>query len=378
MIVTKKIIGILTMHRINNYGSVLQAYALQEVVKRLGHNCTLIDYRYPNRAHPTYDRIQTKSFVRWLTHVVFNSLLFLKSGKYSNKKYLERFRRRYLEVTDYYPDRESLKDNPPRFDTYVLGSDQTLNIRSIGHDDIFLLAFVKEGRKISYAACAGRKRIGEEYVEMFKKNLISFDALSVRDKNTQMLVESLTGKKVVVMPDPIFLLKEKEWLKVAGLSKNIVKNKPYILVYVLGYMLNPYPFMSELINKVHDRFRYHMVIINGSRKHMCRFADSMNYYGHVSTEDFIQLIGNAAMVLTDSFHGTAFAVNFNRPFYSVYDSKSEDDRIISLLNELGLKNRGMSIRGSIPEINDKIDYADVNTRLNEMRERAFEYLRENL
>ena len=188
-----KNIGLLTMHRVYNFGSVLQAFALQKVIEKLGYKCTLIDYQYPNNVHPT-DKENKNLILKFIRYI-----LAIKHGRPDKKMRMgiDLFRLNNLKMSDYYPDYDSLHQNPPVFDTYVLGSDQTWNVRHIAHDDTFLLSFVNKGKKVSYASSAARKTIPQDYFDVFKKNLSQFDAISVRERNTQTLVERLIGIKQV-------------------------------------------------------------------------------------------------------------------------------------------------------------------------------------
>lgn len=370
----KKKIGILTMHRVYNFGSVLQAFALQKVIERLGYDCKLIDYQYPNRIHPTDKDNKSKLLKR------VRCIMSIIHGRPDKKMRIgiDSFRINFLGLSEYYSDYESLHNNPPSFDTYVLGSDQTWNIRHIARDDSFLLSFVKKGRKISYASSAARKNIPQDYYKVFKNFLSQFDAISVREKNTQSLIECLVGIKPPILLDPTLLLASQDWHQIAMKSKFKVKKSPYILVYVLRYSFYPYPLVTEVIRKLYEKYRYHMVLIRYSMRERLGLRDYENLYEGIAPEDFVDLFENSSFVVTTSFHGTAFAINFNKPFYSIYDSESDDDRIRSLLNQLNLQDRGLSIHEKIPVLDDNINYSDANARLIELREEGIRYLQNQL
>lgn len=372
--IKKKGVGLLTMHRVVNFGSVLQAYATQQVLERLGYSCQLIDYQYPNTIHHG-DKEKWPvllNIYRWMMQWIHG-----RPGKKQADGF-RRFREKYLKTTVYYPTYESLQENPPLFDSYLLGSDQTWNVRHIGHDDTFLLSFTDSPNKVSYAASAARSTLPEEYIKAFKKYIPRFKAISVREGNSQQLVLGLTGNKPPVMPDPTLLLNEMDWSRIGRISRFKAKKAPYILVYVLRYSFYPYPLATELIRRIYEKYGYHLVLIRYSMREKLGINDYENLYEGIAPEDFVSLFENASFVVTTSFHGTAFAINHNKPFYAIYDPELADDRIISLLKEVGLEDRAVPIHQSAPVIDSDIDYSRVNARLDEMRNKAFDFLKTNL
>ena len=162
-----KRIGLLTMHRVINFGSILQAYATQLVVEKFGYDCTIIDYQYPNKIHPQ-DRVN-------LITRVGRFILQLKNGcpYYKQKKEFARFQRNNLKLSRHYSSKRDLQENfDSYYDAVIVGSDQTWNVRHIGEDDSFLLPFVSDDvKKISYASSAARKTLPQKYEKTFKKML---------------------------------------------------------------------------------------------------------------------------------------------------------------------------------------------------------------
>lgn len=367
----KKSIGLLTMHRVINFGSVLQAYATQSVIEKLGHKCTIIDYQYPNAIHP--QDADAKSVVLAILRFFMSLLHGFPDVK--QRKGFDEFRSNYLNLSEYYPNRESLRSKPPVFDKYVVGSDQTWNVRHTGGDDTFMLAFTSSTEKFSYGSSAARAMVDDEYVESFKGNLKKFKYISVREANTQSLVEKLIGEKVPVVLDPTLLLSDADWNVIANVSKLKIK-KPYILVYVLKYSFYPYPLATQLIRMIHELYKMPVVLIRYSMKEKLGIKGEVtNLYEGISPEDFVWLFQNASFVVTTSFHGTAFSINYQKPFYAIYHPEIEDDRIISLLSLLGIADRGIPIHGSVPAKVDDIDYESVNQRMKSEREKSIRFLK---
>lgn len=369
--IMKKRIGLLTMHQVVNFGSVLQAYATQVAIKKMGYECELINYKYPNKIHNSDPASFLLKIIRLLMQVRFGF------PGYKQRRAFSLFRERHLNQSREYPSRESLIADVPDYDTYVVGSDQTWNVRHIGCDDSFLLSFVPAGKhRISYASSAARKVLPKEYLETFKTNLSKFDAISVRESHTQVLVKSLIGKEVPITLDPTLLLDENDWKSIADTSKLKIK-KPFILVYILKYSFSPYPTATDVIRKVYDQYHMPIVAIRYSARENIGIKDVIDLHEAIGPEDFVWLFMNASYVITTSFHGTVFSLNFKKPFFSIYDSRIEDDRIYSVLHLLGAESCGVDVSKEF-NLSDAIDYERVSVALNSERLKSFVYLKNNL
>ena len=363
-----KTICLLTMHRVYNYGSILQAYATQSVLTSLGYQCKIIDYQYPNKIHPNdNDKISLlMKFLKWCLQV--------KQGfpERKKEKKFQAFYRKYLNLTTYYPTKESLERNPPEGDVYIVGSDQTWNTRHIGTDTTFLLSFVPKGKpKISFSSSAAGFELSKDFVDVFKRNISQFKAISVREVNTQKLIKNLVGIDVPVTLDATLLLDAAQWTSLANSSILKIK-EPYILVYVLKYSFYPYPLATQLINKIYEETGYHVVCLRYSAREHLGIMDSEYLNESVSPEDFLYLFQHASCVVTSSFHGTVFSIVFNKSFYSIVNPEISDDRIISLLNMLGIRERGISDMSDYKGL--EIDYSMVNEQLKKAQIESIKYL----
>lgn len=365
-----KKVGLLTMHRVFNYGSILQAYATQKIIETLGHQCEIIDYQYPNKLH------QTSAFdIRWLTGL----LLQIKQGfpEWRRRRKFRRFYAKYFHLTKYYPTKESLEQNPPMADTYIVGSDQTWNTRHIKNDTTFLLSFVPAGKKkMSFSCSAARLDYAPAFSAMFTTYINDFSAISVREKNTQVMVRKLLERNAPITLDPTLLLDAKEWSDIASQSEMQVR-KPYILVYVLKYSFYPYPLVTKIIRRIYQLTKYHVVCIRYSAREKLGIGDATYYNESISPEDFVYLFQNASYVVTSSFHGTAFSLIFNKCFFSIVNPESSDDRIMSLLTLLSIPERGISEDKDLSD-NLDIDYEMINEKLEKERNKSIDYLRNNI
>lgn len=367
----KKKIGLLTMHRVVNFGSILQAYATQVVIEKLGYDCEIINYQYPNKIHSMDYTSPLLNVVQFLMEIRFGFPERKKRRKF------RLFREKYLHQSEYFKTRDDLLERIPEYDTYIVGSDQTWNIRHIGFDDIFLLSFVPaDKRRISYASSAARKELPSLYVDFFKQYLSVFNAISVRERHTQELIKSLLGKDVSITLDPTLLLDANEWQLLAKKSKLKVKT-PFILVYILKYSFLPYPTATKVIKDVYDKYHLPIVALRYSARENMGIEDVIDLHESVGPEDFLWLFMNASFVITTSFHGTAFSLNFRKPFYAIYNSSIEDDRIYSLLHLLGAESCGIDVCKDYQNV-ETIDYDKVSEVLNSERNKSILFLRNNL
>lgn len=367
----KKKIGLLTMHRVVNFGSILQAYATQVVIKKLGYDCEIINYQYPNKIHLE----DHTSFLLKVLKVLME-IRYGFPGK-KQRRAFRLFREKYLHQSEYFKTRDDLVERVPEYDTYIVGSDQTWNVRHIGSDDTFLLAFVPtDKRRISYASSAARKELPTLYINSFKQHLSAFNAISVREKHTQELIKNLLGKDVPVTLDPTLLLDANEWQLLARNSKLKIKT-PFILVYILKYSFLPYPTATEVIKDVYDKYHLPIVALRYSARENMGIEDVINLHEGVGPEDFLWLFMNASYVITTSFHGTAFSLNFRRPFYAIYNSSIEDDRIYSLLHLLGAESCGVDVCKGYQSAKP-VDYDKISQTLISERNKSISFLKSNL
>ena len=233
-------IGIITMHRVPNMGSVLQAYALQHTINQLGYRATIIDYVFPQKKLiPLHIRA-----LRWGLDLLKGRPNHKKRGK------LNEFISSHLFLTRKYNNAEELKADPPIFDIYCTGSDQVWNPMHIGNDMTFFLDFVPDSSpKISYASSFALDSIPKEYYSRFSSYLSKYTSITVREDSGINIIRTLINKNVLSVCDPTLLLKNEEWLSLADHKTHPIKGA-YILVYIVGYMYNPRPAVYRIINEV--------------------------------------------------------------------------------------------------------------------------------
>ena len=216
-------IGIMTMHRVQNMGSVLQAYALQYKIKQLGYESELIDYAFPPSKEKQFG---LKDMVSWGWDMVHGF------PEKKRKKKIDEFRTRFLACSEKTYDRSLLLSEPPQYDLYCTGSDQVWNPFHVGEDTSFMLDFAPlDAPRISYASSFATKEVKEPFFSLYAKYLALYREITVREKTGVDIVKKMTDKDASVVCDPTLLLSTNEWDRLANYS-TIKMPKNYILIYL--------------------------------------------------------------------------------------------------------------------------------------------------
>lgn len=370
-----KSIGIITIHKINNYGSVLQAYALQRACEDLGYKVEIIDYNYPNSFHTSKKYASHEDFQpnepKWIKMLYVLELI--KQHKRIDT-FVSKFHK--LSPKNYNHPSELLEDTP-KYDIYITGSDQLWNPRHCNGDPAFLLHFAPENAvKISYAASIGGNCIPEELKPLYKELLSRYIHISVRENSGIQVVKTIADIEPQVVLDPTLLLNSEQWNQIAN-PRRLFKKK-YILCYFLNYTFNAFPFVDHLAEYMRKQTGYEIVRL-ARPPHKLGLSHT-HYRVDASPEDFLALVRDAEMVLTTSFHGTAFAVNYGKPVFTVVqDRNASDSRQVSLMCNLGLDEQVLSITDEMPEkTRFTYDVPSEQKRLETLRQQSMEYLKHAL
>lgn len=367
-------IGILTFHVAHNYGAMLQAYALPIAVRDLGYDCEIIDYRFPY--------IYNWGIVEnWQDLIKKHGLLIgtLKWGNrkirgvYSSEKKINKFnifREKYIiHSSKIYSKKEEL--NNMQYDAVLFGSDQIWNdALTNGKATEFFGDFSCENKikKISYAASCGKRDFTPEYKKEYLKLLKDFSNIGVREHGLaeSLIKEGLNAKSVL---DPTLLLDKPKWdsmIKFTNKKKTIIEDD-YLLVYAFDEDENLYNFVDEIAKKNNLK----VVVISYEKKDIMDKYFVLEECGPI---EFVQLIANSKMVITTSFHGTAFSIIYNKEFYCIPHPKYSE-RTDSLLSMVGLLNRNIKGYDKVYE-NKKIDWDKVNKIICEERKKSIDFLKE--
>ena len=319
-------IGTITFSGAHNYGSVLQAYALQTFVERIfsdrGESCTYQIINYRSEFQKTlYSRPRvssTKNTLKWLMYAPYKRKLELQSQKFKE------FTSQYLNLSKEFSDEKELPTMSKKFDILLAGSDQIWNIRA--RDFSFAYLFENcDKKKISYAASLGPLKIDWNLYDKYRyeRAVKQFSNLSVREeKSKEMLSSILPTASIDVHVDPTLLLSVDEWRKIQ--SDMNVKNGKYILFYCLEPNKN-HLRLAKLLSK-----KTGLPVVATKYRNKMDYLNTFIKQYDAGPRDFLSLIDNAAMVFTSSFHGTAFSLIYNKPFYVIDGIK--DGRISNILH----------------------------------------------
>lgn len=368
-----KTVGIITIHRIYNYGSVLQAYALQIACERMGFRVEVIDYHFPNVFH--FSKMKQEPHAKSIKAILLK--FFYAFALYRQHKEIRVFVNRYLHLSNKaYDSPNELQKSPPEYDIYMTGSDQVWNPRYCYGDPAFLLHFVPiRKRKIAYAASIGNNVIDDALIGEYKKLLAQYDAISVREYSSSSLLWDLINRKVPIVLDPTLLLCSSQWHEMMKPSR--IKGK-YILCYYLNYSFDPFPYADQLADYLREQTGYKIVrIVRPPEKLLNKGVD---FRIGLSVGEFLGLIAGAELVLTTSFHGTAFALNFSVPLFSIVAHRdSADSRQASLLKSVGLASRILALGDAYPKKEQiACDYVEAQSKLELLRKNSLTFLRKSL
>ena len=360
-------VAYITRHTPSNYGSVLQAYATQRAIEGLGHEAVCINYirtdELPENRTKTLLSVSrwNKNAATRLLYSVTQKPVFDAAGKR-----FDRYRKNMLTLTDEcWNTPEELAQNLPKADVYMTGSDQVWNTVGTGViDPAYFLSFVPDGKKkVAYAGCFGTKTVRDEDRDNITKWLKRYDHITIREKSGVELAQSL-GVCAEQVLDPTFLMSPKDWL---GILPKKEKTESYVLVYQL-----------------HPNKEFQAYAKEFARRKKMRLIRVHPYFHHIfkpgkfvfcpPVEEFLWYIKNADYFLTDSFHGTSFAIGLNTQFVDVLPNVySERNR--SILATAGLEDRILMSCDDFKIADKPIDFTAVNRKINAERTRSAEILR---
>lgn len=368
-------IGTITYHKTSNYGGILQAYALQKTLVDMGHVSEIIDYWNPQI------RIAAFSRYRRVRHFVWHGLVKRMLVGIERQKRTEEFRRKYLRlsVRDY-SDVETLHSDPPLYDAYITGSDQVWNPSIHNRDSSYFLTFAPPGKtRISYAASFGASQIQNRFVSDYEKWLKQIHYLSTRELEGKQIIEQLTGRDADILLDPTLLLDQEQWRRIAIPYES---SKPYILCYYMPGDREVNKSITELARQVSTLTGWGAICI-GQKEYM-RLHPWRRSIFNAGPAEFLGLFQNASFVVTNSFHGTAFSVNYRKPFLvpinqELPPGKALSSRITTLLKTLKLEHRLLPVGERLPVENVlDMDYQAAATILQQEKQRAIDFLRNAL
>lgn len=346
-------IALTTKYSAYNFGAMLQTYALQNSLQKLGADCFVVDA----------DRKRTPGSPRgYGLSSVLGKIFYrlyqndLQCGYDRFESFLNDFNK-----SKHYSSYDELKQKPPVADVYLTGSDQVFNPLDI-QENYFLRYAPQNAVRASYAASMGISYIPDGCKNIFREYLKDFDYVSVREKTAQELIKEEFGQEVTVNVDPTLLLTEAQWEKVA-VENNF--DKPYIFCYVL---YKP-AWLNGWLKQLHKKTGKEIVVISSDAYRNIYHTKMVRNAG---PREMLGWLRNADFVISSSFHGVALSIANRKPFYAVVNPDAPA-RISDLLGIFGLENRIIDAEHDF--ILTNIDYEPVAKRQLQEQRRSFEYLK---
>lgn len=351
-------IGILTFPGSTSYGASLQMFALYTSLKKMGFDVEVINYMNDFMKH----RRHVKK-TRTNLHELINNIRLLP-------KVLE-FRRFEKNIVKYPSKQIGSTDEithvAGRYDFVICGSDQVWNPLVTGRDYNYFLNFITDSsKKVAYAPSFGLTKLPEDVVEKTRDALSSFKKISVREQSGKEILKSLLGRECPIVCDPTFLLSKEEWKRLE--SPIQVPDK-----YVFYFMLNNDPIAREFAEEYSEKYNMPIICVIGTvNKNKYTKRD----YRYIDPSKWLYAIDHATCVITDSFHGTAFSIIFDKESY-ISLASSTNSRICNLLSTFNLQQRALN-SSSLDTVNNQVDSDFMDKTRNQLRSEGLSFLQNSL
>lgn len=381
-------LGVCLKYTQNNYGSKLQALATVKMFENMGIDYEIIRYNKKSL------RFYIKSIPRFFNRVFINDRYLQIQRMVEFKKHPQiasqvKVRNQAFDSFDInfadhlsrmYSSYEELKrECPNTYDKVITCSDQLWSPSALG-SGFYNLMFVPDNtRKISWASSFGVSQIPVYQKGRTKKYLNRIENISVRENRGAEIVKELTGKNVPVLMDPVFVFNKDEWNELVPLEKPEWEN------YIFCYFLGKNPGHRAAARALSEKTGLKIITL----RHLDEYVEDDEHFGDVAPYDvdpvrFLNILRNADYICTDSFHGTAFSIIFEKKFmvfdrYNNQSSNSKNSRVESVCANVGLNNRRYTDIEHIAEMmNEDIDYRTVTKKVDLYREHTKQYLKNAL
>lgn len=349
--------AIFTLPLINNYGGILQAYALQNVLFELGIDNKVLNLRTKEASFFSINYAKfliAKTFISRYKNAKFEILRHdLDARKFIEKN---------IVLTDEIYGFSDLKRvcKNEKFDAFVLGSDQVFNQGNfMNFGEYFSLGFIQNAVKIAYAASFGGEFKGWKNLSTHRENLAKFRAISVREQNAIKICKEILDLKADFVLDPTLLARREIYDKFCtNLDESSSQNTK-----IFAYILDPNEKTAQILD-------------NASQKSGCKIAQVNDRTNRLKIEEWLSAIKSAKFIITDSFHGCVFSIIFGKPFFAIINEARGNARFHSLFDMLNLDNR--VIKDANFKLNLAMNYDEIYKILDEKRKFSIDFLKQNL
>ncbi len=375
-----KKVAVVNRTNLKNYGSVLQVYALVESVKGLGYDCCVVFEDGNLSKH--FDFRPKKIFktgVKLITNpkLIFGMLKTIKEVRHKEvsagvAELFDAFVKTNFEQKLYSSKELECVAESDEYSKFICGSDQVWCSTTTYVDPLMYLRFAPRNKRIAYAPSIGRNYIPSYNRREMKKYINGIDCVSVREEDGKRLIKELTGRDVPVVLDPTLLFMKEQWQKLK--NDGCKPNERYILCYFLDST------SDDVKAKVVECAKENDVKIVSIGIPLTDLPDRLVCsILPCGPAEFLSLVEGAEMVITDSYHGMLFAMNFERRFWSVernYQQFDQSSRQLTILNMLGLSER--YLKSDLNFDMSEIDYVSVKAKICELRTISLDYLKTSI
>lgn len=344
-----------------NFGTYLQTYATVKVLNDFGIKTTVLNYQRPYTGGNFYAKnyLKRRDIPKYKQISLY--LFSLSMNRFMKWK-ISRFIHARVPFSKKISSLDELTSGFSGYDLYVTGSDQVWNCEhNFGLDPIFFFKGI-QGKKVSYAASVGTDRFPEKYQDKIKELLSDYSVISTRERQGVEALAEIGITDATHVLDPTLLLNKDEWLEVAGKSHDL--NEKYLLVYSVEIEKNN--DIYNIAKRIADERGLKIYLVSATLS-LDRHHNFDKVFRLASCETFIRLFANAEYVVCSSFHGTAFAINFNKQFVTVAPGRFSS-RVNSLLGLVSLESRYIDDISNIPA--DRIDFNKVSQILDSEIEKS--------
>lgn len=358
-------VKVITRHGPSNYGSLLQSIATLKILGSLGLSAEIIDYQRKDERGLKATLAQVRLKKAYANNILKKTLYVMVRFpmEFMARTRFDKMRIRYLRMTNRVSDIDGLTQI--RSDVFITGSDQVWGPLYNGkYDPAYFLSFVQKGKKIAYAASFGKTQFSDKVVSEYKHWLKLYDGVAVREDSAVKLLNEWGIRCNGQVLDPTLMLNGEQWSKII---RKEIKSK-YILVYQIHNDANLNHYALDLSQHT----RLPLVRIS---PHLHQMKRGGKFVWCPDVSDFLAYIKGCRCLVTDSFHGTCFAINFNRPFIEVLPNTSTGSRNQSILKLTGLENRIVNDFNDFSLFNEVINYDNVNALLVKERSASLDILK---
>lgn len=371
-----KKVGILTFHASHNCGSMMQAYAMQKQMEKMGLENEIIDFQNEGQKD-MYAVVHKKKNIK---NFIKNSLLLFSREKIQRQwDDYEEFKNKTFKLSSekYSNYNELLKSND-KYNIFLSGADQIWNITIKDSDDCYFLNFVDNNKtKIAYSPSFGAKNILEysDNPAKYEKFLKSYNHISIRENNGKKWIKDLINEDVPVVLDPTLLLEKDDYeclIESSGVKGD------YIFYYAPTYSRK----IDSFVKSISKKYKMPVVVWNASEYYMKKeYINGFKLPYKINPGTYLDLIKNAKLVITTSFHGTIFSTIYRKKFFVIKNGNmySTDDRVITLVNELAIENRLIEPNfDSNCNYFEDVDYNQYEKNLSRLQKESIDFLRGSL